>query len=64
MRTERSHRNHAEKVYRTVMQVDISEGRMLGALLLLLGVSMFAVGVYTNQLNALIQLLKTVFRIW
>jgi hypothetical protein len=46
------------------MQVDISEGRMLGALLLLLGVSMFAVGVYTNQLNALIQLLKTVFRIW
>ena len=44
-------------------QMNISEGRMLGALLLLLGVSMFAVGVYTNQLNALIELLKTVFKI-
>ena len=43
--------------------MNISEGRMLGALLLLLGVSMFAVGVYTNQLNALIELLKTVFKI-
>jgi hypothetical protein len=41
----------------------IPEGRMLGALLLLLGVSMFAVGVYTNQLNALIELLKTVIKI-
>lgn len=43
--------------------MDISERRVLGALLLLLGVSMFAVGVYTNQLNALINLLKTAFRL-
>jgi len=43
--------------------MDISEGRVIGALLLLLGVSLFAIGVYTNQLNALIDLLKTAFRL-
>jgi len=43
--------------------MDISERRVLGALLLLLGVSMFAIGVYTNQLNVLINLLKTAFRL-
>jgi hypothetical protein len=43
--------------------MDISERRVLGALILLLGVSLFAVGVYSNQLSALIDLLKTAFRL-
>jgi hypothetical protein len=43
--------------------VEVSESRMLGALILLLGVSLFAVGVYTNQLNALLDLLKTAFHL-
>jgi hypothetical protein len=63
MRAERSSRNHVEEACGTVKIMDVSERRLIGALLLLLGVSFFAVGVYTNQLNALIQLLKTVFRL-
>jgi hypothetical protein len=43
--------------------MEISEARMLGALILLLGVSFFAVGVYTNQLKALTDLLKTAFHL-
>lgn len=43
--------------------MDISERRMIGALLLLLGLSLFAVGVYTNQLTALVDMLKTAFRL-
>jgi len=38
--------------------MDISEKRVFGALLLLLGVSCLAVGLYTGQLDALIELLK------
>jgi len=34
---------------------------MLGALLLLLGVSSLAVGVYTGQLNAIVNLLEKIF---
>lgn len=41
--------------------MDISERRVVGALLLLLGVSFVAVGLYTGQLNAIIELLKKVF---
>jgi hypothetical protein len=44
--------------------MDVLERRMLGTLILLLGVSLFAVGVYTNQLTALIEMLKTAFRLW
>ena len=44
--------------------MEISESRMLGALILLLGVSLFAVGVYTNQLNKLISLLETPFHLY
>ena len=41
--------------------MDIAERRVIGALLLLTGVSFFAVGMYTGQLNALVDMLKTVF---
>jgi hypothetical protein len=41
--------------------MDIPERRMLGALLLLVGVSLLAVGVYTGQLDAIVNLLKKTF---
>jgi hypothetical protein len=41
--------------------MDIPERRVIGALLLLLGVSFFAVGIYTGQLNMIIDLLKKIF---
>jgi hypothetical protein len=41
--------------------MDIPERRIIGALLLLLGVSFLAVGIYTGQLNAIVEMLKTVF---
>jgi len=41
--------------------MDIPERRVIGALLLLLGVSFLAVGIYTGQLNAIVELLKKVF---
>jgi hypothetical protein len=41
--------------------MDIPERRVIGALLLLLGVSFFAVGVYTGQFNAVLELLKKAF---
>lgn len=42
--------------------MDIPERRIVGALLLLLGVSFLAVGVFTGQLNEIVEMLKTVFR--
>ena len=42
--------------------MDVSERRIIGALLLLLGVSFLAAGVYTGQVNETIEMLKTVFR--
>jgi len=41
--------------------MDIPERRVIGALLLLLGISLFAVGIYTGQLNAILTLLKRAF---
>jgi len=41
--------------------MDIPERRIIGALLLLLGVSFLAVGIYTGQLNAIVEMLKKVF---
>lgn len=41
--------------------MDIQERRVIGALLLLLGVSFLAVAAYTGQLNTVIELLKKVF---
>jgi len=42
--------------------MDVPERRVIGALLLLLGVSFLAVGVYTGQLDEIVEMLKTVFR--
>jgi uncharacterized membrane protein YiaA len=41
--------------------MEIPERRVIGALLLLLGVSLFVVGLYTGQLNMVIELLKKAF---
>ncbi|MEM2463873.1 MAG: hypothetical protein QXY07_04240 [Candidatus Bathyarchaeia archaeon] len=41
--------------------MEISERRVIGALLLLLGVTMFVVGLYAGQLNAVVELLSKVF---
>jgi len=41
--------------------MDWSERRMIGALLLLLGVSSLAVAAYTGQINALVNVLEKVF---
>jgi hypothetical protein len=41
--------------------MDIPERRVIGALILLLGVSFLAIGVYTGQLNAIVEMLKKVF---
>lgn len=37
--------------------MDVPEGRVIGALLLLLGVSFFAVGLYTGQLEYIVEML-------
>jgi hypothetical protein len=42
--------------------MDVPERRVIGALLLLLGVSFLAVGVYTGQLNLIVEMLKKAFR--
>jgi hypothetical protein len=42
--------------------MDIPERRVIGALLLLLGVSFLAVGLYTGQLNVVVELLKRTLR--
>jgi len=42
--------------------MDVPERRVIGALLLLLGGSFIAVGVYTSQLKEIVEMLKTVFR--
>jgi hypothetical protein len=41
--------------------MDLPERRMIGALILLLGVSALAVAVYTGQLNTIVEMLKTAF---
>lgn len=41
--------------------MDIPERRVIGALLLLLGVSCLAIGAYTGQLNTIVEMLKKVF---
>jgi hypothetical protein len=43
--------------------MDIPESRVIGALILLLGVSFLAIGVYTGQLNTIVEMLKKVFSI-
>jgi hypothetical protein len=41
--------------------MDLPESRVIGALLLLLGVSSLAVGVYTGQLSVIVNLLEKMF---
>jgi hypothetical protein len=41
--------------------MDLPERRVIGALLLLLGVSSLAVGVYTGQLSVIVNLLEKIF---
>jgi hypothetical protein len=58
-----------EETYRSCLKetlgvgwsMDIPERRTIGALLLLLGVSSLTVGVYTGQLNAIVNLLGKIF---
>lgn len=42
--------------------MDVPERRVIGALLLLLGVSFLAVGMYTGQLDEIVEMLKTAFK--
>jgi hypothetical protein len=41
--------------------MEIPERRVIGALLLLLGVSFLAAGIYTGQLNTVLEMLKKAF---
>jgi hypothetical protein len=41
--------------------MDVSEQRVIGSLLLLLGVTFLAIGLYTEQLNTVLEIVKTVF---
>ena len=41
--------------------MDVLERRVIGALLLLLGVSFLAVGIYTAQLKAIVEMLEKGF---
>jgi hypothetical protein len=43
--------------------MDVPERRIIGALLLLLGVSCLAVAMSTSQLSEIVNLLRTAFRI-
>ncbi|MEM3579663.1 MAG: hypothetical protein QXH40_01520 [Candidatus Bathyarchaeia archaeon] len=42
--------------------MDLHERRVIGALLLLLGVSLLTIGLYAGQLDTIIELLKRAFR--
>jgi hypothetical protein len=42
--------------------MDIQERRIIGALILLLGISFLAVALNIGQLNAIVDLLKTIFK--
>jgi hypothetical protein len=42
--------------------MNIQEYRIIGALLLLIGVSFLAVAINIGQLNLIVEMLKTVFR--
>jgi hypothetical protein len=61
MCSEEIYRSRIEKALGVDLCMDILERRMLGGLLLLMGVSFLAVGLYTGQLNAILDLLKQIF---
>lgn len=41
--------------------MDVSEQRVIGSLLLLLGITFLTIGLYTGQLNTVLEILKTIF---
>jgi hypothetical protein len=43
--------------------MDIPQRRVIGALILLLGISFLAIGIYTGQLNAIVGMLKKIFTV-
>jgi len=47
-----------------VRVLEASERRVIGSLLLLLGVSMLAAGLHAGQLNVIAELLRKAFSAW
>jgi hypothetical protein len=41
--------------------MDVSEQRVIGSLLLLLGVTFLTIGLYTGQLKTVLEIVKTIF---
>lgn len=41
--------------------MDLSEQRVIGSLILLLGVTFLTIGLYTGQLNTVLEIVKTIF---
>ena len=41
--------------------MDVSEQRVIGSLLLLLGITFLTIGLYTEQLNVVLEIVKTIF---
>jgi hypothetical protein len=44
-----------------MLSMDISEQRVIGSLLLLLGTTFLAIGLFSGQLNSVSEIVKTVF---
>jgi len=42
--------------------MDSSEQRVIGSLLLLLGLSLFTIGVYTGQLGTVLKIVREIFK--
>jgi len=58
---EEIYRRDVREALQAGLSMDIPERRVIGALLLLLGVSSLAVGLYIGQLNAIVNLLGKIF---
>jgi hypothetical protein len=43
------------------VHMDVSEQRVIGSLLLLLGMTSLIIGLYTGQLNTVLEIVKTIF---
>ncbi len=41
--------------------MDVSEQRVIGSLLLLLGMTFLTIGLYTEQLDTVLEIVKTIF---
>jgi hypothetical protein len=58
---EEIYRRDVREALQAGLSMDIPERRVIGALLLLLGVSSLAVGLYIGQLDAIVNLLGKIF---